>query len=413
MSVVRPWLCLLALAASVACAAPEPAIHERNGLPQVAARAATGGALRVAYLGGSITAAEGWRSLTTAWLRTRFPAAAITEIPAGLPGTGSNLGVCRLGHEVLARQPDLLFVEFAVNDAKTPAESIQRTMEGIVRQTWRANPNTDICFIYTVAAPGLPDLEAGRFPSSAQAMETVAAHYGIPSVHFGVEVARRVAAGTLIFKGTEANDRTFSLDGVHPTPAGHRVYFNALEQALPALLTAAGAQPHALPAPLRADNWESASLRLIDDAMRRGEWTQVTADDPNLRGVTKALLPPTWRASEPGTAIEFEFTGRRFGLLGIAAPDSGPFRVIVDDLPPVTDTLFDAYASPTYCRQREWFYPGELADGPHRVRIELAATPLDKAAIKAKAGKPLDDPAPYAPQTLTLSAVLLVGSNPP
>jgi lysophospholipase L1-like esterase len=396
-----------------ALAAAEPAVHERAGLPHVATRAASGTELRVAYLGGSITAAEGWRPLTTAWLRGRYPQATVTEIPAGLPGTGSNLGACRLGHDVLVHQPDLLFVEFAVNDAKTPAESIQRTMEGIVRQTWRANPATDICFVYTVSAPGLPDLEAGRFPASAQAMETVAAHYGIPSVHFGIEVVRRIASGTLAFKGTTADDHTFSLDGVHPTPAGHRAYFSVLEQALPGLLSAPAAQPHALPAALRADNWEGASLRPIDAAMRRGAWTQVPPDDPNLRGVTKALLPPTWRTAAPGAAIEFEFTGRRFGLLGIAAPDSGTFRVTVDGLPPVTDTFFDAYASPTFCRQREWFYPGELVGGPHRVRIELDAAPPDKAAIKAKAGKPLGDPAPYAAQTLTLSAVLLIGPNPP
>lgn len=412
---------LLALAALAtllrAADMPEPELHVRDGLRHLGARAsATEGELRVAYLGGSITAAaDGWRSLTTAHLRTLYPKLTVVEISAGLPGTGSDLGVCRLEYDVLRHRPDLLFVEFAVNDTSTPPARIEQTMEGIVRQTWRALPDTDICFVYTVSTPGLPDLQAGKFQNSARAMETVAAHYGIPTIHFGVEVAQRLAAGALVFKAPAApsDPRTFSLDGVHPTAAGHRLYFNVIERSLPALLTASTAAPHALPPPLRTDNWEHATLRLFADLTPRGDWTQLPLDDPNLRGATKNLLPPTWRAAQPGAQIEFEFRGRRFGLLGIAAPDSGEFRVTVDDQPPLTDTFFDAYVSPTFCRQRGWFYPSELADGPHRVRVELLGTTLDKAAIKAKAGKPIDDAAPYTPQRLTLAGALLVGSVKP
>jgi lysophospholipase L1-like esterase len=392
-----------------------PELHVRTGLPNVAARAAAGGELRVAYLGGSITAAtDGWRSLTTDHLRARFPQLTITEIPAGLPGTGSNLGACRVGYDVLRRRPDLLFVEFAVNDLNAPPERIEQTMEGIVRQVWRANPLTDIIFVYTISTPGLPDLQAGRFPAAARAMENVAAHYGIPSLHFGVEVARRLAAGELVFKAPETpgEARTFSLDGVHPTAAGHRVYFAALERALPALLVPAGAAPHALPTPLQANNWEQAGLRLLDHVARQGEWTAVPLDDPNLRGAMKHLLPPLLRTASPGSTLEFGITGPTFGLLGIAAPDSGQFQVTVDDLPPVTGTFFDSFVSPTFCRAREWFYPGVLAAGPHRVRVELLGPAPDKAAIKAKAGRPMDDPAPYAPSRLTLGGVLTVFPPP-
>lgn len=404
----------LLLAESVRAAGLEE-LHVRAGLPNVAARAAAGGELRVAYLGGSITAAEGWRPLTTAHLRERFPSLTILETNAGLPGTGSDLGVCRLGYDVLRHGPDLVFVEFAVNDTATPPDRIERTMEGIVRQVWRANPHTDLCFVYTVSTPGLPDLQAGRFPAAAQAMETIADRYGIPSVHFGVEVARRIAAGELVFKAPAAPDdpRTFSLDGVHPTTAGHRVYFEVLQHTLPALLASAAPRPAALPAPLRADNWSGAGLHLVDGAKRLGNWTPVAPDDPNLRGATKALLPPLWRAADPGSAVEFEFTGTRLGLLGIAAPDSGEFRVIVDDLPPVAGTFFDSYVSPTFCRQRAWFYPQELPAGPHRVRVELLGTVLDKAGIKAAGGRPAADAAPYAPHRLTLAGFLTVGPAVP
>ena len=58
------WLVLAAGVLRTQAAEGEPELHARRGLPGVAARVAAGEALRVAYLGGSITAADGWRSLT-------------------------------------------------------------------------------------------------------------------------------------------------------------------------------------------------------------------------------------------------------------------------------------------------------------------------------------------------------------
>jgi lysophospholipase L1-like esterase len=427
-SLVRRCVALGLLFCASLSAPALDALHVRDGWPHARERIAATGELRVAFLGGSITAADGWRSLTVARLRELLPDAKVVEIVAGLPGTGSDLGACRVGRDVLRHQPDVVFVEFAVNDASTPPAQIERTIEGIVRQVKAASPTADLCFVYTISTPGLADLlsgsggvsegkllnkqfSPGRFPAAATAMERVAQHYGIPSLHFGVEVARRVASGELIFKGTATDgDRAFSLDGVHPTATGHRIYFEQLAAALPTFLNSrAAARP--LPPPLHADNWERAALHELEPARFHGPWELVPIDDANLRGVTKALLPPTWRTSIPGAALDFEFTGTRFGLLGIAAPDSGEFIVTIDDLPPERATFFDAYVTPTFCRQTKWFFPRELPPGRHRVRIELGATPLDKAAIKTRAGKTLEPAAAFAPQRLTLSGLLTVDTT--
>lgn len=384
----------------------------RRGLPGAAEHVRKGGEFRVAYLGGSITAAEGWRPLTTALLRELLPQTTIVEIAAGVPGTGSDLGACRLGTDVLRHRPDLLFVEFAVNDTGTSSASIEKTIEGIVRQTWRSNPATDICFVYTVSTPGWPDVQESRHPASARAMENVAARYGIPSVQLGFEVARKVARREMIFKGTaEDGDRAFSLDGVHPTPAGHRVYADVLRRVLPELTKTTATRPP-MPPPMHADNWERAEQRELFPAMFHGDWKAVPLDDRSLRGATKTLLPPTWRADKTGSAIEFEFTGTHLGLLGIAAPDSGEFRVTVDGNDPVADTFFDAYVTPTFCRARKWFYPHELPPGKHRVRVELSDRFIDKAAIKKAAGKTLVEAELYSEQRLTLSALLLIDTAP-
>ncbi|MGP8237189.1 MAG: SGNH/GDSL hydrolase family protein, partial [Limisphaerales bacterium] len=115
--------------------APAVECHAREGLPNFFAKLNAGGEVKIAYLGGSITAQEGWRPLTLRWFQEHFPSARISQINAAIGGTGSDLGVFRLKHDVLDQNPDLLFVEFAVNDGGAPTPQIERCMEGIVRQT--------------------------------------------------------------------------------------------------------------------------------------------------------------------------------------------------------------------------------------------------------------------------------------
>lgn len=76
-------------------------------------------------------------------------------------------------------------MEFAVNDDGKGKEKITHSMEGIVRQIWQHNPNTDICFIYTIAEKFLEKEMYGQLPTSATAMETVAERYRIPTINFG------------------------------------------------------------------------------------------------------------------------------------------------------------------------------------------------------------------------------------
>ena len=183
----------------------DPAVPEelrvRDGLPNLFAKLEAGGPVRIAYLGGSITAANGWRPKTLAWFKTQFPKADVIKINAAISGTGSDYGACRITGDVLARNPDLVFMEHRVNGG---GGFEAKSVEGILRQIWKKNPHTDICLVYTVSAWMLKDLQASQTPRFGTIMETVANAYGIPSIDLGVEIARREKAGSLIFKAEHA-----------------------------------------------------------------------------------------------------------------------------------------------------------------------------------------------------------------
>ncbi len=390
----------------------------RGGLPNFFAKAKAGGDLRVAYLGGSITAAPGWRVLSLEGLRTQFPKAKFTEIHAAIGGTGSDLGAFRVGPDVIAHRPDLVFVEFAVNDGGAPPERVMATMEGIVRQIIRANPATDICFVYTLSEPMLPDLAKGLFPRAASAMESVADHYGIPSVHFGVEVNRRIAEGGLVFKGEKpkkldatASPMLFSSDGVHPhMETGQRLYAEVLARALAGIEAAVPTEstPHPLPIPLRTDNWEQAKMIPIKKSMLRGDWKKVTpADDARAKTYARQL-PVLWKAEEPGAELRVGFRGRMLSVYDLLGPGGGMVAVAVDGMPAKSVPRIDGYC--TYWRISQ-LSVGSLPEGEHRATFMLEDKAPEKANILFEKNRPdlEKDPDKYSENVWYASAILLLG----
>lgn len=390
----------------------------RGGLPNVLARLRSpGAAVRVGYLGGSITAAPGWRVKSLAWLQNRYPKAKLEEINAAIGGTGSDLGVFRVEQDVLRHKPDLMFVEFAVNDGGAAPERIQQAMEGIVRKTWQANPRTDICFVYTVSEPFLADLKAGKCSRSATAMEEVADHYGIPSIHLALEAAKLVTAGELVFKAEKPADLlkkpwVFSTDGVHPhVETGHELYLQAIARSWEKLEASPGtAAPHPLVAPLRGDHWQAAKLVPLNQVRMEGDWTKL---DPQTDGMAKRFanfLPELWLAKEPGASLKFRFRGRGVGIYDLVGPDCGQITVQLDSQAPALRLRFDSYC--VYHRLSTAQIGANLDDSTvHEVCLKLDVASPDKRTILFEKNRPEFDKNPdrFAPNHWYAGSVMLLG----
>jgi len=398
--------------------APAVECHPRGGLPNVLAQLQAGREVHIGYLGGSITAQAGWRPKTLAWFAEHFPQAQVSEINAAIGGTGSDLGVFRLQHDVLRHKPDLLFVEFAVNDGGASPEQIHRCMEGIVRQTWKHNPTTDICFVYTLTGNMLATLQDGFYPRSATAMEDVAEHYGIPSIHMGVEVARLEKEGQLIFQGPKpktdeekaalGDKILFSPDGVHPyTDSGHQLYLEAIVRSMREIRQQGKPGPHRLAEPWRADNWQAAQMVPLSRAQLSKGWRRL---DPEADAMAKRFgnrLPEIWQADEPGESITFRVRGSVVKLYDLLGPNCGQITIQVDDQPTYIRPRFDAYC--TYHRLSTLTVGRALTDGEHQITLTIHPEQPDKVAILSQRNKTIDDPQRFDGTTWYAGAVLLVG----
>jgi lysophospholipase L1-like esterase len=399
--------------------APAVEVTPRHGLPNVLAKLNAGGEVRIGYLGGSITAAPGWRVKTLAWFQKQFPKAKVSEINAAIGGTGSNLGVFRVGEHVLKHQPDLLFVEFAVNDGGTDPATIHRSMEGIVRQTWQANPHTDICFVYTFSKPMLDTVKSGKFPRSATAMEDIANHYQIPSIHMGLEVAQLEKDGKLVFQSTNKDADTaagkivFSTDGVHPlVETGHELYTAAVIRSMEKIKPVGKPAPHEIKAPLRADNSEKARLIPIEKSMLKGSWTLL---DPQ-EGAGKRFasrVPSLWKATEPGASLEITVNGSILDIYDLVGPDGGQLEITVDGETKKPVNRIDGYC--TYDRLGSFRVLTAPEGGEHKIKIQLGATTLDKRTILFENNRAdLDkNPTKYSGHSWYLGGLLVVGDIVP
>ncbi|WP_372724624.1 GDSL-type esterase/lipase family protein [Novipirellula sp.] len=360
-------------------------VRPRDGLGNVLAKLREGKPVRIGYLGGSITAASGWRVKTREWFAKEFPQSDVSEIHAAIGGTGSDLGVFRVERDALRHKPDLLFVEFAVNDGGAAPEQIWKAMEGIVRQTWAANSRTDICFVYTYRTGYENDLRKGFSPRAASAMELLADHYGIPSINFAKQIVELEAAGKLVFQSDEPAGNgviPFSKDGVHPLDAGHEIYAEIVADAIHQISKTSEPIDHEpkLEKPFVEDHLQAAKMVPIAKKMLSPEWKQLAEDD-TLSKRFGNRMGTLWEATEPGSKLTFRFRGSSVKLYDLLGPDGGQLIITVDGkrMPKVVPR-FDSYC--TYHRIATVQVAGGLDPNQvHTVTVEVDSEQPDRQSV--------------------------------
>ncbi len=383
---------------------------ERGGVNNLFYKLDNQDTVKVAYLGGSITAQPGWRVYSREWLSDNNPETEIVEINAAIGGTGSPFGVYRLRDHVLQYNPDLVFVEFAVNDSNTEPEKITRSMEGIVHQIWQRDPAIDICFIYTIKEDFINIYQHDSLPASVTTMEKIADHYQIPSINFGPEVLRRVMDGQVLFTGDEAAKDTievFSPDGVHPYPdSGHNIYRDVFANAF--------SQMQSKPSQGIASH--KISISLIPNPLVNAQmigWNSIDTneglkpihiqDGTRFKGFSRYF--DSLGEGKPGDSISFNFRGKSLGFFDVIGPGAGILLVHIDGEESTFDR-FDKYC--TYWRISYKIIDG-LEDTEHTVTFKVLDQPLDKKAILAQRSNVMKDEKDYEDMNWYLVKVMLDG----
>ncbi len=389
----------------------------RKGLPNFSWKLKhnMGDTVRIAFLGGSITQAEnGWRDKTFNWIKQQYPSIKFKQINAAIGGTGSGLGVYRVGEQVLKYKPDLLFVEFAVNDFSEPRTAILKSMEGIVRKTINANATTDICFVYTITNDIYNMYNNNGIPVSIAAMEELASYYRIPSVNFGVAITQLLNDKKLFIKGPKPNSNDssfFSGDGGHPYPeTGHKIYAETMAKSLKQLLLKAAVFNHTVYTPYYSDSMQNSSMIDVLPYMQKGGIKSIKDIQEDMGQKFTNLLPNLLLLNDTLQEIAFSFTGNRIGFMDVIGPSSAQITVSIDKDAPRYINRFDSYCF--YFSRMHWFFIDGLSNGKHYISIKLSPVQPDKFLLLDKENErsTLEKPEEYEKFIWRVGKILIPGT---
>ena len=311
-------------------------------------KAAKGEPITVGFIGGSITqgAISGaqrqncWARVTTQWIQKQFPNTDVTYVNAGIGGTGSDYGNFRAETHLFSYEPDIVFIEFSVND--NPDNTLQHeTYEALVRRSLNLENSPAVALVISVLASD---------KAVSNAME-YAEYYGLPVVNANTGVYYAIDAGEFSFQ-------EYAPDGTHPYEWGHRVMadmvINMIKNIVSLAETATQDELTIQPvpdSPITECNYDNL-LYTDAEELAKGEntWELVDVTEGDYKG-RKALV------GEAGDTLKFTLNAKNAVLL-IKGSD---ISVSINGSP----ALIEKYSNFTIIRK---------GDSAAELNIEITAT---------------------------------------
>ena len=186
-----------------------------NRLKRCMERAEQGEELIIGFFGGSIT--QG--SLASSdrlcyayrvfqWWENQYPQAKFHYVNGGIGGTNSYFGASRVVSDLLMYNPDVVVVDFSVNDDETNTELFKETFEGLLRKilTWNTNP--------AVIVLNNVYYDTGRNMQTIH--NQIAEYYQVPYVSIKDTVYPKIQSG-------ELEREALTPDNLHPNDLGHQL----------------------------------------------------------------------------------------------------------------------------------------------------------------------------------------------
>lgn len=252
---------------------------------------------------GSITNKNCYVGLVGQYFIDTYQDKKVNIYNAGMSGTTSELGLFRIKEEVIAYNPDMVFIEFAVNDTHSPEKS-RIYMEGIVRELLKMENAPIINFIYTTTE---------EFKSVAEEQEKVATYYGIPSHNLKSYVKSVVNKGRF-------TARELLGDGTHPNDSGYDLYADFIINNLKKRDGSYFVKPKMQEKPMSGVEFKAPRLDSAKNTKRTGAWSV-----ENYRG------RDTYVSFQPGATMTYEFYGTYIGIMNVCGPNFAKATYVLDN----------------------------------------------------------------------------------
>lgn len=267
-------------------------------------RAANGESLVIGFLGGSITQGSlsstpktCYAYLVYEWWKKSFPNASFSFVNGGIGGTTSHYGGARAWKDVLCYRPDIVTVDFSVNDDAN--EFFEETYEGTLRRLLAAPSDPAVVVLNNVF------YDTGK--NAQDYHNRIADHYGIPHVSIKDTVYSDVESGKIV-------RADITPDNLHPNDKGHRLVADEICKLLDSIKAEVEEETIAckstkteasalLPAPLTENAYEHSRLIQIQDNEAILDGFLV---DPIEKKGMLDIFKNGWTAAHTNDKISFE-----------------------------------------------------------------------------------------------------------
>lgn len=319
--------------------------------------------IKVAFVGASITVGAAgtgriWSSQTAGWLRSKYPSVEVRDY--SLSFTTSQFAAYRIDGDLQGYVPDLVFVEFAVNDLLLDDNARIRYTDALIYKLRQANPRVVIVYVAAANALDLSARTAGTVPAHIAQIQRVAERNQVHFIDAGAALWQRIASqGGSIF--------SYLPDGIHPNDQASDIYFAAVRDDLAAYLPQAAAGPAAT-AYIGQSRLQTARVLPATSAIRGG----CTIGDQRAAN-------PYWRFQQSltcsgGEDFMLDFTGTSIGFVYGAGKDTGALDCAIDGSAPQQVILFDSQPVETGLFLYAKLLTG-LANASHRLSCRVNAAP--------------------------------------
>lgn len=172
----------------------------------------------VAYIGGSIT--EGYAGgpkgcyakLSYNYFAEAYSTGENVEyVNAGLSGTSSTVGNLRVQRDILAYRPDIVFIEYAVNDGQDFFTKL--SYESLVKTILMQENEPAVVLLFNRTVDGY---------SAQEYMKKIGEHYSLPMISVVDAITLEIDEGRMKWED-------FSVDEAHPGTDGHKLISEFIE----------------------------------------------------------------------------------------------------------------------------------------------------------------------------------------
>ena len=153
-------------------------------------------------------------------INKKYPNSEILIINKGVPGDTAADGLYRLERDVIKLSPDLVFVQFALNDAYSglSASSFQKNFESIIVKI-KEKLNSEIALLTSVA---IQDNSMNKVADEFYAkISESGKKFNLPVIHVHEYWRKKISSGI-------KHSQLVQFDGVHPTEKGYELMAEAV-----------------------------------------------------------------------------------------------------------------------------------------------------------------------------------------